>query len=162
MWHGYGFTAKGGTGTSITPADYATLTTGQALCACGTVKGTADYSGVAMIGVNLNQMSGGMDVGTITPSGAGITVAVTGAGTTPLRLQIQGPMGDTDATQRWCADLPAAGGMIPWGNFQFQCWEGGMKTPFNGTAAIASAMVLVPGGTTDIPFSFCFTALSGG
>jgi hypothetical protein len=162
MWHGYAFTAKGGAGTSITPDDFAMLTAGQALCACGTVKGTTDYSGTAMIGINLNQEAGGTDVGTVTPSGMGINVTVTGAGTTPLRLQIQGPMGSTDAKQRWCADLPAAGGMIPWGNFQFECWEGGKKTPFDGMTAITAAMVLVPGGTTDIPFNFCVTALAGG
>jgi hypothetical protein len=161
-WKGYAFTAKGGAGTTVTPADYASLTAGQGLCACGTVKGLADYTGVAMIGINLNQEAGAMTVGTVTPTGAGITVAVTGAGTTALRLQIQGPMGDTDATQRWCADLPAAGGTIPWGNFQFECWEGGKRTPFNGTAAIAAAMVLVPGKTTDVPFNFCVTSLSQG
>lgn len=161
-WHGYAFTAKGGTGTTVTPADYAMLTAGQGLCACGTVKGAADYSGVAMIGINLNQEAGAMTVGTATPSGAGITVAVTGAGTTGLRLQIQGPTGDTDPKQRWCADLPAAGGTIPWGNFQFECWEGGVRTPFSGTAPIAAAMVLVPGKTTDVPFSFCVTSLSQG
>jgi hypothetical protein len=161
-WHGYSFTAKGGAGTTVTPADFSMLTAGQGLCACGTVKGAADYSGVAMVGINLNQEAGSMTVGTVTPSGAGITVAVKGAGTTALRLQIQGPMGDTDASQRWCADLPAAGGTIPWSNFQFECWEGGMRTPFNGTAAIAAVMVLVPGKTTDVPFSFCVTSLSQG
>jgi hypothetical protein len=159
-WKGYSFTAKGGAGTTVTPADFASLTAMQALCACGTVKGAADYSGVAMIGINLNQEPGSMTVGTVTPTGSGITVAVTGAGTTALRLQIQGPMGDTDASQRWCADLPAAGGTIPWGNFQFECWEGGKRTPFNGTAPIAAAMVLVPGKTTDVPFNFCVTNLA--
>jgi hypothetical protein len=162
MWKGYAFTAKGGTGTTITPDDFSTLTAGQALCACGTVKGTTDYSGTAMIGINLNQMAGGMDVGTVMPSGMGIGVTVTGAGTTPMRLQIQGPMGATDASQRWCADLPAAGGVIPWGNFQFECWEGGKRTPFNGMQPISAAMVLVPGGTTDISFNFCVTGMSGG
>lgn len=161
-WHGYAFTAPVGVSTSITPAGYAMLTAGSALCACGTVKGTVAYSDSAMIGINLNQEAGGTTVGTITPSGAGVSVTVTGAGTTPLRLQIQGPMGDTDPTQRWCADLPAAGGMIPWGNFLFECWQGGHRTPFNGTAPIASVLVQVPGGTTDIPFNFCVTALAGG
>jgi hypothetical protein len=162
MWKGYAFTATSGAGTSIAPGDYSTLTAGQALCACGTVKGTMDYSGVAMIGVNLNQGTGGVDPMTIMPSGMGITVAIAGAMTTPLRLQIQGPMGATDASQRWCADLPAAGGTIAWTDFKFECWEGGMKTPFNGTDAIQSVIVQVPGSTTDIPFNFCVTSLSGG
>jgi hypothetical protein len=162
MWKGYAFTAAAGDGTSIAPSDFSTLTAGGALCACGTVKGTMDYSGVAMVGINLNQGTGGVDPMTIMPSGTGITVAVAGAGTTPLRLQIQGPMGATDASQRWCADLPAAGGTIAWTDFKFECWTGGMKTPFNGMAAIQSVIVQVPGSTTDVPFNFCVTSLSGG
>jgi hypothetical protein len=162
MWKGYAFTAAAGAGTSIAPTDFSTLTAGGALCACGTVKGTMDYSGVAMVGINLSQGTGGVDPMTIMPSGTGITVAVAGAGTTPLRLQIQGPMGATDASQRWCADLPAAGGTVAWTDFKFECWTGGMKTPFNGMAAIQSVIVQVPGSTTDIPFNFCVTSLSGG
>lgn len=161
-WHGYAWTAKDTLGSTINPVDFSMLSGGEALCACGTVKGTSTYEGVAMIGINLSQEQTGDPVA-VTPSGAGITVSVSGAGSTPLRLQIQGPDGETDPSQRWCANLPSTGGTVAWEDFQFECWDGGMQIPFDKTANdIVAAMVLVPGGTMDIPFDFCVTDLSGG
>jgi Right handed beta helix region len=53
-WQGFAWISSGGTGTTMTPADFTTLTAGGPLCASGSVAATSDYSGYAMVGINLD------------------------------------------------------------------------------------------------------------
>lgn len=160
-WKGYAFTSGSGTGTTISPPNFMNLMAGQAPCACGSVAGLADYSGTAMIGVNLNQESGSSTLGTITPGGTGLAYQLAGTPPAGLRIQIQGPNGGTDATQRWCANATGTSGQIPWTDFQFECWEGGTQTPFSGTEPIAAVLALVPGtNSAPVPFDFCVVSFS--
>lgn len=164
-WHGYAWTATDGkSATTISPADFSTLPAGRQLCASGTVAGTADYSAVAMLGFNLAQEKA--PPGTTAPAptswspadtigNGGVFYGITNRTSTPLRIQIQGPTGNTDPNQRWCADVDGQNGSIFWHTFNTQCWEGGLGTAYNGVAALTSMMVLVPGDTTARSFDFC-------
>jgi hypothetical protein len=53
-WQGVAWTLSGGTGTTMTPADFTTLAEGGSLCASGSVAATSDYSGYAMVGIMLD------------------------------------------------------------------------------------------------------------
>jgi hypothetical protein len=159
-WHGYAWTSASGGASAITPANFGATPAGQPFCVSGSVAGLADYSGVALLGVNLNQAEmPGAAVGTATPAKAGITVNLTNSGDSPLRIQIQGPTGATDPNDRWCAVVSGSGGFIPWSSFNTQCWASG--TPYDGTSPIASVSVLVPGTASgSTAFAFCLNALA--
>jgi len=88
-----------------------------------------------------------------------IFYSITNRAGTPLRIQIQGPNGTTDANQRWCSDVVGQSERIFWHTFNTQCWEGGAGTAYDGFAPLTSMMVLVPGGTTSRTFDFCIYEL---
>jgi hypothetical protein len=162
-WHGYAWTSTAGAGSTVMPMDFAMLAAGAPLCVSGSVAAVADYSGVAMLGVNLNQEQAGMmpPAMTVTPMGAGLVVNVMNKGNSPLRVQIQGANGAMDANDRWCAPLTGTGGLIPWTSFNTACWDN------SGTAyanqPIVAAMVVVPGGTSAaVPYDFCLVSLAEG
>jgi hypothetical protein len=160
-WHGFAWTAADGTGSTITPKDFSGTAAGQALCVSGSVAGLADYSGVASLGVNLNQAdTTNAATATVTPTLDGITVNITNSGQSPLRLQIQGPTGATDATDRWCAVLSGSGGFIPWSTFNTECWSGG-GTAYDGKEPLTSLSVVVPGAASGAtPYSFCLNSFA--
>jgi hypothetical protein len=160
-WHGYAWTSASGGNSSISPKDFSAVGAGQALCASGSVAGLSDYSGVAQVGVNLNQAATtNAAVGTVTPGPGGLTISITNSGGSPLRVQIEGPTGATDPNDRWCAVVNGSGGYIPWSTFNTQCWAT-TGTAYNGTSPIASVSVLVPGAATgSIPFNFCVNSLA--
>jgi Glycosyl hydrolase family 12 len=159
-WHGYAWTSTSGTGSTINPTDFSAVTAGQPFCVSGSVAGLSDYSGTALLGVNVNQAEmPGAAIGTATPALDGVTISLTNSGQSALRLQIQGPTGDTDPNDRWCANVTGTGGFIPWSSFNTQCWASG--TPYDGESPIASVSLLVPGAATgSTSFSFCLDALA--
>lgn len=161
-WHGYVYDSASGTGSTISPKDFTMNTANQPFCAMGSVAPMADYSGTAIVGFNLNQAAGSMTFGTVTPTANGIIVNVTNTGASPLRVQLQGPNGATDATQRWCAPLTGTGDVtIPYSSFNTACWDGS-GTAYAGEP-IAAAQILVPGTNTDaVPFNFCLNSISDG
>jgi hypothetical protein len=158
--HGYAWTSAAGTDSTIAPADFTALGANDPRCVMGSVGASADYSGVAMLGVNLNQdQSTDAPIATITPTAGGLSVSLTNNAKSPLRLQIQAPDGATNADDRWCAPLTGDGGFVAWSSFNTACWDG------SGTAyadqPISAAMLLVPGGNmTAQAFDFCLNRLS--
>jgi hypothetical protein len=161
-WHGYAWTAADGTGSTITPKDFSAATSGKPLCVSGSVAGLPDFSGVAMLGVNLNQSDApGAATGTVTPTLDGVTVNVSNSGQSPLRLQIEGPTGGTDANDRWCAPLTGTGGFVPWSSFNTECWSGGAGTAYDGKSPLTSVSILVPGtGSGATAFAFCLNSVA--
>jgi hypothetical protein len=167
---GYAWTASSGTGTTITPANYDDKTPpGAPFCASGSVGAMTDYSGTAMVGINLNQAAGSTVAGTWTPpSGStGIIINVTNSGASTLRVQIQGPNGGTDANQRWCASLSQFGTdvTIPWTAFNTMCWDNTGTYYSDAMSPLEAVLVLVPGGSTAaVSYNFCVNklALAGG
>jgi hypothetical protein len=163
-WHGYAWTTAVGTGSSIMPIDFSMLAAGQPLCVQGVVGPDVDYGGVGILGVNLNQEMGTMTpVNTVTPGQAGLAIAVTNNAGSNLRVQIQGPAGETDANDRWCQNITGNGGYFEYTGFTTECWS----TTAPGTAyanqPIVAVMVLVPGDNmVEIPFDFCLTGLGEG
>jgi hypothetical protein len=155
-WHGYLWTAIGGTG-SILPGDFADVTS-PPFCASGTV--ATGSMNVALLGFNLNQgTAASSPIATVVPTLGGITVSVTNRTTAPLRLQIQGPNGATDANDRWCAPILSSGGFIPWSAFNTACWDGS-GSAYN-RQPLVSAMILVPGDNTgSVSFDFCLNSLA--
>jgi hypothetical protein len=160
-WMGYAYTATDlKSATTITPAEVA----GGSLCASGTVAGTADYSAVAMLELNLNQASadaGGPFVSprlTWSPSGGGIFYSVSNTHGSTLRIQIQAAGGDTDPSKRWCSPITSSSGVIPWSTFNTACWDGS-GTNYDGTTPLQSAMVVVPGYLTPVRFNFCLNSM---
>jgi hypothetical protein len=166
VWHGYFWDSATGTGSTITPANFTNHTLGAAFCASGIVGPMTDYSGVAMIGYNINQAQGTATTpGTWTPasvSSGGVTVNVTNNSTSVLRVQIQGPNGATVATDRWCATLTLFDRTvtIPWSSFNTACWDG-TGTSYGGQP-LQAVSVLVPGGNlSSVSYSFCINSISG-
>ena len=75
-----------------------------------------------------------------------------------LRIQIQAAGGDTDPSKRWCSPITSSSGVIPWSTFNTACWDGS-GTNFDGTTPLQSAMVVVPGDLTPVPFNFCLNSM---
>jgi hypothetical protein len=121
-----------------------------------------------MVGYNINQAPGSTVVNTWIPTGSGILVNIGNPGNSPLRVQIQGPNGATDANDRWCTNISTFNQdvMLEWGFFSTQCWSGATAPVYyNGTSPLTAVIVLVPGtNTTSVPFNFCVNkiALPGG
>ncbi len=161
-WHGYVWTSASGTGSTITPMDFSMDTAGQPFCAMGTVAPMADYSGTAIVGYNLDQDTGmGSPTNTVVPTATGLVVNVTNTGMSTLRVQLQGPNGATDATQRWCATITGTGGTIPYSSFNTACWDGS-GTAYSGQPIVA-AQILVPGDNmVAVPYNFCLNSISDG
>jgi hypothetical protein len=157
-WHGYAFTSASGTGSTIMPMNFDMRAAGTPLCASGTVGAAADYSGTALIGVNLNQPMGMGSAMPIVPTKAGLYVQVKNNGASTLRVQIQGPNGAMDANDRWCAPITGTSAFVPWAMFNTTCWDN-MGAAY-ANQPIVAAMVLVPGGMTDpVKFDYCIETL---
>jgi hypothetical protein len=165
VWSGYMWDSATGTGSTITPADFTSHAPGTAFCVSGSVGPMADYSGVALLGFNINQAKDSTTLGTWMPasiSSGGVTVSVSNNGTSVLRVQIQGPNGSTDATDRWCATMITFNQTvtIPWSSFNTSCWDG-LGTRYAGQP-LQAVMILVPGDNLyTVPYSFCLNSFSG-
>jgi hypothetical protein len=159
-WHGYAWTSAVGAGSTISPTTFDAVAVSAPLCVSGSVGALADFSGVALLGVNLNQEKlGNAPALAIMPTKNGLVVSVTNTGASPLRVQVQGANGGTDPNERWCAPLAGTGGFIPWTSFNTKCWDG------SGTAyakqAIVAAMILVPGSdTAAVKYDFCLNSVA--
>jgi hypothetical protein len=157
-WKGYAFTATDGiSASSIFPDNFSSLGAGGTLCASGTVAGTADYSAVAILGVNINQPQGNPAPApsTWTPKGLGIAWQVSNIQTrTELRIQLQAHGGDVNENYRWCWSQADNTGGISWSQFNTHCWDNS-GTAYDGTTPLESVMVLVPGSTGPVSFDFC-------
>jgi hypothetical protein len=155
---GYVWLGQTGAGTSLRVTNYATAEFTAPVCIRGSVAATPDYSGNAMLGINLNQTVDG-EPGLFTPTSAGLQVNLTNLGGSPLRIQIQTQDGATNGQGRWCAVVNGSGGVVPWTDFNTACWDG------SGAAyarqPIVSVILLVP-GTTDvaIPYDVCLNQLT--
>jgi endoglucanase len=160
-WHGYAWTAAGpGNQSTIAPVDFSTLADGSPLCASGSVGAQPDWSGYAMIGVNLNQArTGDTSMNTVVPDGAGVTVDVTDSGGSQLRVQISGPNGASDPNDRWCVPITGNGDFIAWSSFNTACWNLS-GSPYRGQP-IAQIAITVPGSNiVAVPFSFCLNSFA--
>lgn len=163
-WKGFGWTDTFGTGNTIAPEDF-TGTTDWPMCAKGTVKAASDGSNGAMLGWSVNQAKEeGSPIQTVTPTKDGIIVNIKVNTAAALRLQIQGPNGGDDESQRWCTEIGSAGGeniFVPYDAFNSQCWPGGDGVPYNGEP-IAQVIVQVPSSTADVNFDFCVNSIAEG
>jgi hypothetical protein len=144
------------------PPDFSQTIVGQPLCVSGTVAPQADFGGVALLGINVNQAMQAMsEPMTAVPTADGITVTVMKVVDSPLRVQLQGPNGSTDANDRWCATLTGSGGFVRFGSFNTKCWDGSGKAYAN--QPIVSVSVVVPGSNmAAVPFNFCLTGFHEG
>ena len=160
-WSGYLWVAKNGRGTTLTSSKtFDDKSFDQSVCIKGSVAATADSSGNAMLGMNVNQAQRA-DAAPLmlAPSLAGVQVDVKNHAGSRLRVQIAGQDGATHPDARWCAVVHGSGGFIPWTAFNTACWDG------SGTAyrqqAISVAMLLVPGDAHGaVAYDFCLQRLA--
>jgi len=161
-WRGYAYTATSA-GSMIMPANYQSCGDPCMLCAGGSVAPSVDFSGLGLVGFNLNQAVDQTGSATVTPTGTNLVVNFSNVTSAPLRVQIIGLNGDTVATERWCAMLPATtvGPVsIPYTSFNTQCWAGGMGTAY-AKQPIKGVQLLVPGGNqASTPFAVCLTSVT--
>jgi cellulose 1,4-beta-cellobiosidase len=157
-WHGYAWSSANGMGTTIDPPTFMGVMEGDPLCISGTVAPATDFSGIAMIGVNVNQERIGMDTPHPVKTGqAGLLVNVTNRGSAQLRVQIQGENGASDENDRWCVPLSGSGGFYTWGSFNSKCWDN-TGNDYAGEDIVA-VMVTVPGDDTDpVSYDFCLNS----
>ncbi len=168
-WHGYAWTAPVGDGTTITPTDFGALPVGSPFCVSGVVGPAADYSGVSLLGFNVNQAqtakaSGDPPIETAVPTGSGIAVNFEKSVASTLRIQIQGPNGETDANDRWCWEIadPAGPVFAPYSEFNTECWQGGMGTAY-ANQPLAAVVFTVPGSNTNpVDFDYCIHGFADG
>jgi hypothetical protein len=161
-WAGYGFTATDPGAATIVPdcsgaAGCTPAFAGSDFCMQGTVTGRADYTGFAMLGWNVNQVTtdgSAMDTWPV-PASGGVTITVIDdPPSTALRVQLQGT-DPHDSADRWCAPL-VSGQPIAWSDFKTNCYAGGTpQNPLTAGTMIQQASVLVPGLLTDLPFDVC-------
>ncbi len=163
-WQGYAWPATENptVGSTIVPADFTAVLAGDTICVSGTVAAEPDYQGVAMLGFNINQPVEGGDgsEGTWAYTGTmGVEYAVTMNVDSPLRIQIQGPLGYPD--EAWCANAGDGTGQIPWTDFNKTCWDNkGTYYDADGFPALEAVMFLVPGDdNTPTPFDFCVSSI---
>lgn len=180
-WRGYAWTGDDGLGigTTRTPIDFSDLADGAPFCMTGTVGPdpndpgtmTGGYEGVALLGFNINQEQFGSApgvepaLGAIAPTNLGVAVNYTKASGHTLRIQLQGPNGATDASQRWCAELtePAGPEFIEYTSFVTNCWPGGTpQIPYN-MSPLSAVVMTIPGDDTDpIPYNVCVSGFADG
>lgn len=168
--------------STITPTDFTTQAgTSGPYHVSGSVGQDPKYNGVALLGFNLAQPSAGANCaydpasatamgppGVTFPTGpTGIAVNFSKTSSTgTVRIQIQGPNGGTDATQRWCYSLTQVQGkdFAPFSRFFTQCWNDdgtGKATAGNDIGAkyngepISAIAFNVPGtNNADLPYDF--------
>ena len=175
MWAGCSWTGidvVAGTTTTNTPKDFVTKAPADPYCVSGSVN--ANNDSVALLGFNLAQPVAGANCAYnptliqvlpgVTLTGTGIAVAFSKKISTDMRIQVQGPMGATLATDRWCAKItdPAGPVFVPYTSFNTKCWDNS-GTTFNPAAnMIAAVSFLVAGGTAPTPFNYCIGGFSTG
>jgi hypothetical protein len=182
-WRGYAWTADDelNVGTTRSVQNFDELEEGEPFCLSGVVGPDPDYGGVALLGFNVAQAQFGATadaepaIGTATPTGMGVAVNYTKTEGQALRIQLQGPNGETLASERWCADLtpPQGPAFIPYGSFRTECWEPvtdpatGQPNPNVGTAynmsPLAAVVMTVPGSNlTPLPYNICISGFADG
>jgi len=168
-WNGYAFTATNIAGTTITPATFEALPPGEPFCVSGSVAADPEFSGVSLLGFNLNQAAQAAAgetepaVGTIVPTGTGIAVAFTKTVPSTLRIQIQGPTGETNEDDRWCYEIPGNASPVfaPYAEFNTACWDG-TGTNYAGQP-LSAVLFTVPGGDTNAtPYGYCIDGFADG
>lgn len=181
-WKGCAWTGVDDTdaGTTIMPGDFTARAPEDAYCASGSVGAHAEYESVALLGFNLNEDPATADCSYdpnaaqaegppgIEMTGTGIAANIVKQGDDTnftFRIQIQGPQGATDASQRWCATITETEGKIfvPYSDFNLECWETTVDATKNYNGEPISAVVfLVPGEPDAIPYSFCVNGFAPG
>lgn len=190
-WHGFGWTGDDelGIGTTRSVDDFSGLAAGEPFCLTGAVGGEAEtspgvggYGGVALLGFNINQDAFGATEGieatvnSIAPTSGGVAVNYTKTSGITLRIQLQGPNGDTLSSERWCAELTEVQGpgFIPYEDFRTECWipaltETGAPNPAAGAVynrePLAAVVMLVPGGNNPAaptPYDICVSGFADG
>ncbi|HTU60520.1 MAG TPA: hypothetical protein VMF89_18845, partial [Polyangiales bacterium] len=160
-WSGYLWIAKTGTGTTLTASKtFQDKSFDQAVCIQGSVAATADSSGNAMLGMNVNQAERTNATPLVlVPTLDGVQVDVKNSAGSQLRVQVAGPAGAADADARWCAVVNGSGGFIPWTAFNTACWDGSGKA--YKQQEISVAMLLVPGNAQGaVTYDFCLQRLA--
>lgn len=180
-WHGYAWTGDDalGLGTTRSVEDFALLPAGDPFCLQGSVGPDPDvppgtgYQGVALLGFNIAQEKFGAvegqepPIGSIAPTGLGVAVNYTKSAGQILRIQLQGPNGDTVADERWCAELTAVQGpaFIPYTSFRTQCWlaaGAAGSVPYSGQP-LAAVVMTIPGDDADpVPYNVCVAGFADG
>lgn len=180
-WNGYAFTGANVDvvpGTTIAPTTFDMLAPGEAFCVTGSVAADPDtdgeagplgYRGVSLLGFNINQAQEPAEgetepaIGTAVPTGTGIAVAFTKTVPSTVRIQIQGPTGETNENDRWCYEIPGDAGPIfaPYAEFNTKCWDG-TGTNYTGQP-LAAVLFTVPGGATNAtPYGYCIDGFADG
>lgn len=160
-WSGYLWVAKTGKDTTLTSSkSFRDKTFEAEVCIKGSVAASADSSGNAMLGMNVNQAERVDAVPlTLAPSLDGVHVEVKNSAGSPLRIQVAAADGTSNAAARWCAQLSGSGGFIPWTEFNTACWDGS-GTPYRHEQ-ISVAMLLVPGNAqAAVSYDFCLQRLA--
>ncbi len=160
-WSGFAF-AFATNDATISPDNFEDMVDQDGpYCVSGTVNNSEEYVNIAAFGVNVSQPKiEDAPVNTVTTTGTGLLIDIQINAPETVRIQLEGPNGAEDASQRWCTNITGTQNtVIPWDSFVLECWSGGDETPFNPTAnELAKVIVYVPdSGPTGSPqtFDFC-------
>jgi len=133
------------------------------LCYSGNVAAYDDYSGYAMLGLNINQdNNANTDAENLTLGGAGINVAIENKKHSLIRIQLQDAPDDAGEMNTWCIELDGVGGFFPWTDFNTECWntEGENAQFYAGEPVNVVAVMVAGHNVKDRAFEFCLRQLS--
>lgn len=157
VWHGYVDATTEGTGSTITPDSFDNLAAGGDLCVSGTVGAMSNWSGNALLSMNINEDAQQAGVNTWTPENTetmGLYVDISNPGSTEIRIKIE-----TTGGASWCAVIHYfEGTFVPWSDFNENCWNN--SGSFYSGEAISRISVLVPGhNENERPYHYCLNEM---
>jgi hypothetical protein len=161
-WHGYAFAGGDATSTVTFPGGGTDFSKSMGTLKLSGTVGSAteenNYAGNVFFGVNLNQAASSSAKATVTPTGTSLAVTYSGGAGPMMRVQLQAPGGDSDATKRWCSPLTTSGTAIAYTSFMTECWDGGAQVAY-AKQPIEAVLITIPGGAEDAAFDVTLTGI---
>jgi parallel beta-helix repeat protein len=159
-WGGYSWTYAGPANAGVT-GTVSSIERASSLCYSGVVAAHESYGGIAMVGFNINQVSGsGTPADNLTLGGSGINLSLVNESSSAMRIQIQSAPDASGAIQTWCVEIEGSGGYYPWGQFNTACWAPAEGVAYNREPVSVVALTVSGNNTEDRPFSFCLNKIT--
>jgi hypothetical protein len=159
-WGGYSWTHAGPAEPGVNGTVSTIASTGS-LCYSGVVAAHEGYDGIAMLGLNINQIDGANTLAeNTTLGGAGINLSLVNETSSPLRIQIQSAPDAAGSIATWCVEVRGSGGFYAWNEFNTQCWSPETGVVYNGEPVNVVAVTVSGQNIDDHEFAFCLNKVT--
>ncbi len=159
-WGGYSWTYAGPAEPGVNGTVSSIQSAGN-LCYSGVVAAHESYGGIAMLGLNINQVDGANTLAeNTTLGGAGINLSLVNETSSSLRIQIQSAPDAAGSIATWCVEVRGSGGFYPWNEFNTQCWSPETGVIYNGEPVNVVAVTVSGQNVEDHEFAFCLNKVT--